>query len=73
MKSTLVLTIAIFLLSAPGPDSKTISEVSAGFLSQTENHDLLASYVQQKSPAVPYLSTSPRDHAVTEEDGQIAE
>lgn len=32
MKSMIVLTTALFLVSAPSPDSKTISEFSAGFL-----------------------------------------
>lgn len=44
MKSTILLTTALFLASAPSPDSKTISELSAGFLS-TDNHGLMAAEV----------------------------
>lgn len=32
MKSTILLTIAIFLVSAPAPDPSSISEISGGFL-----------------------------------------
>ena len=42
MKSTILLTTALFLASAPSPDSKTISELSAGFLSTGDNHGLMA-------------------------------
>ena len=42
MKSIILLTTALFLASAPAPDSKTISELSAGFLSQTDDHGLMA-------------------------------
>ena len=43
MKSTILLTTALFLASAPSPDSKVISEISAGFLSLTDSHGLMAS------------------------------
>jgi len=43
MKSTILLTTALFLASAPSPDSDVISEISAGFLSLTDTHGLLAS------------------------------
>jgi hypothetical protein len=49
MKSTIMLTIGIFLVSAPAPDSKTISEVSAGFLLSSSNSGLLAA---QNEPAL---------------------
>ena len=42
MKSTILLTTALFLASAPSLDSKTISEMSAGFLSIGNNHGLMA-------------------------------
>jgi hypothetical protein len=42
MKSTILLTTALFLASAPSPDSKTISELSAGFLSSTNDQGLMA-------------------------------
>jgi len=42
MKSTILLTIALFLISAPTPDSKTISEISAGFLVPSDSVGLLA-------------------------------
>ena len=43
MKSVIVLTTAFFLVSAPSPDSKSISELSAGFLIETNNVGLMAS------------------------------
>jgi len=43
MKPTILLTTALFLASAPSPDSEVISEISAGFLSLTDTHGLLAS------------------------------
>jgi len=43
MKSTILLTTALFLASAPSPDAKTISELSAGFLSVKNDHGLMAS------------------------------
>ena len=43
MKSTILLTTAIFLMSAPALDSKTVSEVSAGLLVPQQETGLLAS------------------------------
>jgi len=43
MKSTILLTTALFLASAPSPDAKTISELSAGFLSVDNDYGLMAS------------------------------
>jgi hypothetical protein len=43
MKSTILLTIALFLASAPSPDAKTISEFSAGFLVLQSDYGLMAS------------------------------
>ena len=45
MKSTILLTTALFLASAPSPDAKTISELSAGFLSVSNDYGLMASEV----------------------------
>jgi hypothetical protein len=42
MKSTILLTTALFLASAPSPDSKAVSEFSAGFLSPASDHGLMA-------------------------------
>lgn len=42
MKSIALLATALFLASAPSPDSATISEMSAGFLSSTKVQPLLA-------------------------------
>ena len=42
MKSTILLATAIFLASAPSPDSKSISEISAGFLSVNDSQGLMA-------------------------------
>ena len=43
MKSTILLTTALFLASAPSPDAKDISELSAGFLSVSNEYGLMAS------------------------------
>ena len=43
MKSTILLTIALFLLSAPAPDSDVISEISGGFLKSNHVAGLMAS------------------------------
>lgn len=51
MKSTILLTTALFLLSAPTPDSKTISEMSAGFLLANQNTGLMASENKLTPPA----------------------
>ncbi len=50
MKSTILLTTALFLASAPSPDSKTISELSAGFLSTGDNHGLMAAEFTADTP-----------------------
>ena len=42
MKPIILMTTALFLLSAPWPDAKTINDLSAGFLSNTQEHGLLA-------------------------------
>ena len=43
MKSTILLSTALFLASAPSPDSKAIAEISAGFLVLPDNIGLMAS------------------------------
>ena len=43
MKSTILLSTALFLASAPSPDSKAIAEISAGFLVLSDNIGLMAS------------------------------
>jgi len=42
MKSTILLATAIFLASAPSPDSQSVSEMSAGFLIADESQGLMA-------------------------------
>ena len=42
MKSIALLATALFLASAPSPDSETISELSAGFLSTGNENPLQA-------------------------------
>jgi hypothetical protein len=49
MKSIILMTTAIFLASAPTPDSKTISEMSAGFLSISSETALSAAEVAAKA------------------------
>ncbi|MCP4047107.1 MAG: hypothetical protein GY732_14100 [Gammaproteobacteria bacterium] len=50
MKSIILMTTAIFLLSAPFPDSETISEISAGFLLIPSEKALAAAEVTPKVP-----------------------
>jgi len=47
MKSIALLATALFLASAPSPDSATISEISAGFLSAGKIQPLLAAEPDQ--------------------------
>ena len=58
MKSTILLTTALFLASAPSPDSKAVSEFSAGFLSPASEHGLMAAGPTQANQPVP--GASPR-------------
>lgn len=43
MKSTALLTIALFFAIAPSPDAKTMSEMTAGFLKADRSAELAAS------------------------------
>jgi hypothetical protein len=43
MKSTILLATTLFLASAPSPDAKTITELSAGFLTVSNDYALMAS------------------------------
>lgn len=52
MKSIALLTIALFLASAPSPDSETISQLSAGFLSSVNVQPLMAAEPGQSSNAL---------------------
>jgi len=51
MKSIAILATALFLASAPSPDSKTISELSAGFLKPSAMQPLLAASTDTSVPA----------------------
>ena len=42
MKSTILLTIALFLAIAPSPDTKALTEISGGFLAITAYSGLMA-------------------------------
>ena len=51
MKSAMLLATALFLASAPSPDSKSISEMSAGFMAPQETQGLMAAEsVTEKQP-----------------------
>lgn len=67
MKPATLLTTAIFLLSAPWPDSETLSELSAGFLSSAVDRSMLTSDTDQKSQTNPDASTLLVARPVTEE------
>lgn len=47
MKSIALLATALFLATAPAPDSDTISEFSAGFLSSNNAQPLMAAEPEQ--------------------------
>jgi hypothetical protein len=47
MKSIALLATALFLASAPSPDSDVISELSAGFLLSNNQQALMAAEPQQ--------------------------
>ena len=49
MKSIIIMTTTIFLVSAPAPDSKAISEISAGFLSPSSETALSAAELAPKT------------------------
>ena len=67
MKSTILLTTALFLASAPSPDSKVISEISAGFLSLTDTHGLMASDTSPDAQ-VNFSSSAPTPALLLSED-----
>ena len=57
MKSTILLTTALFLVSAPSPDSTAISEFSGGFLSNTAERGLMAAEKNSDMSGAAKLST----------------
>ena len=61
MKPTALLAVAIFLACAPSPDSKTISEMSFGFLSQTKTEPLLADELASDRLVVTTLDNSQKN------------
>jgi len=71
MKSTILLTTALFLASAPSPDSKTISELSAGFLSTGDNHGLMAAEFTADTSAQLVIQNEQTNTRPTQEQLQI--
>ncbi len=71
MKSTILLTTALFLASAPSPDSKTISELSAGFLSTGDNHGLMAAELTAETSAQLAIQNKQTNTKLTQEQPQI--
>lgn len=65
MKSTILMTIALFLISAPSPDSKTISEMSAGFLVPSGILGLMADQSE------PVLESSSRQSTSTDSEPDL--
>lgn len=64
MKSTILLTIAIFLAIAPSPDSKALQEISGGFLGPTANYGLMAAEPSMISTTGSSVSTRPAINSV---------
>ena len=50
MKSVVLLTIALFLISAPAPDSRDVAEMTANFIVPTQEPGLQASQQRADSP-----------------------
>jgi hypothetical protein len=69
MKSIILLTTALFLASAPSPDSKTISEFSAGFLSATDDHGLMAAEPSWSARASTGTAAQPTAQPANKETG----
>jgi hypothetical protein len=71
MKSTILLTTALFLAGAPSPDSKTASELSAGFLSQAGENGLMAAEPITKAQASPAVSAQTRAQSPDKQDPKL--
>jgi hypothetical protein len=71
MKSTILLTTALFLASAPTPDSETITELSAGFLSQTGETGLMAAEPSPKARVNPAVSAQTKAESPDNEDPKL--
>jgi hypothetical protein len=52
MKSTALLTLALFFAVAPSPDAKTMSEITAGFLKSDQSQEFSVSENNQTSQGV---------------------
>ena len=66
MKSTILLTIALFLAIAPSPDSKALLEISGGFLVTEDNYGLMAAEPSLISTTGSSISAQPAIHSVEE-------
>ena len=66
MKSTILLTIALFLAVAPSPDSKILSEISGDFLVATGHSGLMAAEPALISTTVGKVSAQPANNWVEE-------
>ena len=66
MKSTILLTIALFLAIAPSPDSKVLSEISGGFLAIAGYSGLMAAEPSLISTTRSNVSTQPAINSVEE-------
>ena len=67
MKSTILLTTAIFLAIAPSPDSKILSEISGGFLVTAGNYGLKAAEPSLISTTGSSVSAQPAINSVEEQ------
>jgi len=68
MKSTILLTTALFLASAPSPDSKAVSEFSAGFLSPASDQGLMAAEPTQFSQMTVNSTRQLKNQSIVPED-----
>lgn len=73
-KLTLLLATALFLASAPQPDSRTIAEITANFIVPTDERALQAAELAKPLPASESLVTQAGgDAAEPGEDGEAQE
>lgn len=79
MKSVILLATAIFLASAPAPDSRTLSEVSGGFLTTTNFDPLMAAepvspVADDRNKSSVFIATRPDQiSSLAEEKARLAE
>lgn len=68
MKTTLLLAIALFLISAPAPDAETIAEMTAQFIVLDDSHALQAAEADEPTRDTRSEPKTPAPVAATSDD-----